>query len=175
MTSTTGLSLSKDFSNLNQDEYTQVKEELRLSRNILQNQNTGQRIPYLPTFSGDGGIALEHYISAIEAVKPTHSSHLLAQAIRKSVTGTAAKVINILDYTTPLSELISELKKNFQKVTGIATAWQKFYSASQTSKESLPSKQLGSETEAKFSRLQDVVPNVTKTEPNLFKYFGTTL
>ena len=137
MTSTTGLSLSKDFSNLNQDEYTQVKEELRLSRNILQNQNTGQRIPYLPTFSGDGGIALEHYISAIEAVKPTHSSHLLAQAIRKSVTGTAAKVINILDYTTPLSELISELKKNFQKVTGIATAWQKFYSASQTSKESL--------------------------------------
>ena len=67
----------------------------------------------------------------------THSSHLLAQAIRKSVTGTAAKVINILDYTTPLSELISELKKNFQKVTGIATAWQKFYSASQTSKESL--------------------------------------
>ena len=38
-----------------------------------------------------------------------------------------------------------------------------------------PSKQLGSETEAKFSRLQDVVPNVTKTEPNLFKYFGTTL
>ena len=58
------------------DEYTQVKEELRLSRNILQNQNTGQRIPYLPTFSGDGGIALEHYISAIEAVKPTQQTML---------------------------------------------------------------------------------------------------
>ena len=39
----------------------------------------------------------------------------------------------------------------------------------------IPSKQLGSETEAKFSRLQDVVPKVTKAEPNLFKYFGTTM
>ena len=42
---------------------------------------------------------------------------------------------------------------------------------------SLPSKQLGSETEAKFSRLQDVVPNFTAAEAisfsNVWHNFGT--
>ena len=34
-----------------------------------------------------------------------------------------------------------------------------------------PSKQLGSETEAKFSRLQDVVPNIRRTVPICFHFF----
>ena len=128
--------LTTDFANLSATEITQIKTELQSTRDGYQNQGAGQRIPYLPNYSGDSGIELQYYLSAIESVQLNHSPQQVAQAIRKTVTGTALKVISILDYSSSASDLVAELKKNFKKVTDTASAWQKFYSASQTSRES---------------------------------------
>ena len=129
------VSLPSDKSKLTSEDYARLGEEVLQSRR--EKQFSGQRLPYLPNFTGDGGTDLELYISAIESVKSTHSSQQIAQAIRRSVNGTAAKVINLLDYSATTTELVAELKKNFQRVTDTATTWQKFYAASQTSRESI--------------------------------------
>ena len=132
---TKSVSLPSDKSKLTSEDYARLGEEVLQSRR--EKQFSGQRLPYLPNFTGDGGTYLELYISAIESVKSTHSSQQIAQAIRRSVNGTAAKVINLLDYSATTTELVAELKKNFQRVTDTATTWQKFYAASQTSRESI--------------------------------------
>ena len=132
---TKSVSLPSDKSKLTSEDYARLGEEVLQSRR--EKQFSGQRLPYLPNFTGDGGTDLELYISAIESVKSTHSSQQIAQAIRRSVNGTAAKVINLLDYSATTTELVAELKKNFQRVTDTATTWQKFYAASQTSRESI--------------------------------------
>ena len=129
------VSLPSDKSKLTSEDYARLGEEVLQSRR--EKQFSGQRLPYLPNFTGDGGTDLELYISAIESIKSTHSSQQIAQAIRRSVNGTAAKVINLLDYSATTTELVAELKKNFQRVTDTATTWQKFYAASQTSRESI--------------------------------------
>ena len=129
------VSLPSDKSKLTSEDYARLGEEVLQSRR--EKQFSGQRLPYLPNFTGDGGTDLELYISAIESVKSTHSSQQIAQAIRRSVNGTAAKVINLLDYSATTTELVAELKKNFQRVTDTATTWQKCYAASQTSRESI--------------------------------------
>ena len=124
---------STDWTNLTADELTQLKEEVRISRELRQ-QST-QRLPYLPIFSGDGGVKFAHYLSAIESSRA--SDQAITNAIRKSVTGSAAKVIESLDYSTSKDELVDQLKVNFQSVTTRTTAWERFYSATQGRAESL--------------------------------------
>ena len=103
---TKSVSLPSDKSKLTSEDYARLGEEVLQSRR--EKQFSGQRLPYLPNFTGDGGTDLELYISAIESVKSTHSSQQIAQAIRRSVNGTAAKVINLLDYSATTTELVAE-------------------------------------------------------------------
>ena len=124
---------STDWTNLTAEELTQLKEEVRISRELR--QQTSQRLPYLPIFSGDGGVKFAHYLSAIESSRA--SDQAITNAIRKSVTGSAAKVIESLDYSTSKDELVDQLKVNFQSVTTRTTAWERFYSATQGRAESL--------------------------------------
>ena len=122
-----------DWTNLTAEELTQLKEEVRISRELR--QQTSQRLPYLPTFSGDGGVKFSHYLSAIESTRA--SDQVVATAIRKSVAGSASKVIDSLDYSTSKAELVKQLKINFASVTSDTTAWERFYSATQSRAESL--------------------------------------
>ena len=124
---------STDWTNLTGEELTQLKEEVRISRELR--QQTSQRLPYLPTFSGDGGVKFSHYLSAIESTRA--SDQVVATAIRKSVAGSASKVIDSLDYSTSKAELVKQLKINFASVTSDTTAWERFYSATQSRAESL--------------------------------------
>ena len=124
---------STDWTTLTADELTQLKEEVRISRELR--QQTSQRLPYLPTFSGDGGVKFSHYLSAIESTRA--SDQVVATAIRKSVAGSASKVIDSLDYSTSKAELVKQLKINFASVTSDTTAWERFYSATQGRAESL--------------------------------------
>ena len=124
---------SSDWTNLTGEELTQLKEEVCISRELR--QQTSQRLPYLPTFSGDGGVKFSHYLSAIESTRA--SDQVVATAIRKSVAGSASKVIDSLDYSTSKAELVKQLKINFASVTSDTTAWERFYSATQGRAESL--------------------------------------
>ena len=61
------------------------------------------------------------------------------------------------------------IPNSFPGITGESASGHSFRAASTI--QQLPSKQLGSETEAKFSRLQDVVPNIRRTVPICFHFF----
>ena len=98
---------------------------------------TVTRVPYLPSYSGDKGIDFKHYVSAIESISMSNNDAQVIQAIRKSVTGSAAQVIGILDYTTSKAEIVKQLQTNFGSITDTAASWQKFYAATQSTKESL--------------------------------------
>ena len=127
--------LTTDWNDLSAEEVIRLKEELRIMRE-LRTQPVEGRLPYLPHYSGDDGVKLEHYLSAIRSLRG-YTDETITQAIRKIVKGTAATVIGNLDYTTTKDELISVLKSYFEDVSERSSAWQKFYSASQHMSESL--------------------------------------
>ena len=133
----TPLDLNADWSDLNDTDMARLREEIRLSRDMRQLQVSNQRIPYLPVFSGDHGIDLDHYLSAVFNISYSNNDQQVIQAIRKSVTGSAEKVISILDYSTSKADILRQLKANFEKVSDTASSWQKFYSATQSSKETI--------------------------------------
>ena len=89
---------------------TQLKEEVRLSRDGATRYGTATRVPYLPSYSGDKGIDFKHYESAIESVSMSNNDAQVVQAIRKSVTGSAAQVIGSMDYTTSKAEIVKQLQ-----------------------------------------------------------------
>ena len=72
------------------EDVIRVEEEIRVTRE-LRGQPSEGRLPYIPHFSGDNGVKLDHYLSAIRSLCG-FSNSAEAQAIRKSVKGTAAKV-----------------------------------------------------------------------------------
>ena len=128
--------LEANWSELTDAELTQLKEELRISRELRQGHGS-QRLPYLPSFSGDSGITFSHYQSAIQSIESTNSDQAVVQAIRKSVSGTAAIVVSSQDFSVSKADLIRELKRNFAPVTDTSAAWEKFYSATQSHKETI--------------------------------------
>lgn len=129
--------LDSDWKALSEQELEQLKEEVRISRELRSKSNNSNRLPYLPAFNGETGISFHHYLSAIKSVEATNSDITIVQAIRKTATGAAAKVLDGLDYSTNKSEIIQELQHNFAPVSDKSAAWQNFYAASQKPKESL--------------------------------------
>ena len=73
--------------------------------------------------------------------------------------------IGLLDIKIPQKEIISTDDRRTDRQTDGQTDGQ----TSRTT--TIPSKQHGSETEAKFSQLQDVVTSVTATDPICFSRF----
>ena len=57
--------LTTDWNDLSAEEVIRLKEELRIMRE-LRNQSSEGRLPYLPHYSGDDGVKLEHYLSACD-------------------------------------------------------------------------------------------------------------
>ena len=127
--------LDGDWSALSPQEIIRLKEELRVTRE-LRGQPSEGRLPYIPHFSGDDGVKLDHYLSAIRSLRG-FSESAIAQAIRKSVKGTAARIIENVDYTTTKDELVDLLKTYFDDVAEKSSAWQIFYGATQAKTESL--------------------------------------
>ena len=113
--------LTTDWNDLSAEEVIRLKEELRIMRE-LRKQPQEVRLPYLPHYSGDDGVKLEHYLSAIRSLSG-YTDETITQAIRKTVKGTAATAIGNLDYTTTKDELISVLKSYFEDVSGRSSAW----------------------------------------------------
>ena len=131
------VNLTANWKELGAEQLAQLKEEVRLSRDGATRHGTVTRVPYLPSYSGDKGIDFKHYVSAIESISMSNNDAQVIQAIRKSVTGSAAQVIGILDYTTSKAEIVKQLQTNFGSITDTAASWQKFYAATQSTKESL--------------------------------------
>ena len=131
------VNLTANWKELGAEQLAQLKEEVRLSRDGATRHGTVTRVPYLPSYSGDKGIYFKHYVSAIESISMSNNDAQVIQAIRKSVTGSAAQVIGILDYTTSKAEIVKQLQTNFGSITDTAASWQKFYAATQSTKESL--------------------------------------
>ena len=116
--------LDGDWSALSPQEIIRLKEELRVIRE-LRGQPSEGRLPYIPHFSGDDGVKLDHYLSAIRSLRG-FSDAAIAQAIRKSVKGTAARIIENVDYTTTKDELVALLQTYFDDVADKSSAWQIF-------------------------------------------------
>ena len=131
------VNLTANWKELGAEQLAQLKEEVRLSRDGVTRHGTVTRVPYLPSYSGDKGIDFKHYVSAIESISMSNNDAQVIQAIRKSVTGSAAQVIGILDYTTSKAKIVKQLQTNFGSITDTAASWQKFYAATQSTKESL--------------------------------------
>ena len=127
--------LTTDWNDLSEEEVIRLKEELRIMRE-LRNRPSEGRLPYLPHYSGDDGVKLEHYLSAIRSLRG-YSDETNTHAIRKTVKGTAATVIGNVDYTATKDDLVDLLKSYFEDVSEKTSAWQKFYSATQHKSESL--------------------------------------
>ena len=130
--------LPEDLSTLTADQLLQVREELRLSRQVLQRQQVHQRLPFLPIFTGDTkGVDYSHFKSAIDSVQARYDETSLIQAIRKNTSGQAAKVLASLNYDTSRDDILNVLENSFGKVSDSATNWASFYEATQDSKESI--------------------------------------
>ena len=131
------IDITAKWKELGAEQLAQLKEEVRLSRDGATRHGTLTRVPYLPSYSGDKGIDFKHYESAIESISMSNNDAQVVQAIRKSVAGSAAQVIGSIDYTTSKAEIVKQLQTNFGSITDTATRWQKFYAATQSTKESL--------------------------------------
>ena len=125
----------QNWDDLSEEEKAQIKEELRISRELRSQQSN--RVPYLPSFSGDSGITFDHYLSAIKSVEVSNTDTSVILAIRKSVTGTAAKVVSALDFLTSKKDVLETLTNSFGILTDESNAWERFYAANQKSGETL--------------------------------------
>lgn len=130
--------LPENLATLSPNELLRLREEICISREVRKRQGQQYRIPYLPTFSGDStGVDFTHFQSAITSVQANYDDNTIIQAIRKSTSGQAAKVLASLDYSTSKFDIIKVLETNFGHITDSATSWANFYAATQQHKESL--------------------------------------
>ena len=67
------INVEENWKDLTPYQLTQLKEEIRISRDILAKPYKFSRIPHLPSFSGDGGIDFVHFLSAVENVSQINS------------------------------------------------------------------------------------------------------
>ena len=130
--------LPTDLGTLTADEQIRLREEVRLAREYRLQQQGQHRVPILPVFSGDSsGVDFSHFKSAIDSITTSNNDASVLQAIRKSTSGQAAKVLAALDYTTSKDDVIATLEASFGKICDTASCWAEFYAASQHHKESL--------------------------------------
>ena len=130
--------LPTDLGTLTADEQIRLREEVRLAREYRLQQLGQHRVPFLPVFSGDSsGVDFSHFKSAIDSITTSNNDASVLQAIRKSTSGQAAKVLAALDYTTSKDDVIATLEASFGKICDTASCWAEFYAASQHHKESL--------------------------------------
>ena len=107
--------LTTDWNDLSEEEVIRLKEELRIMRELRNRPSVG-RLPYLPHYSGNDGVKLEHYLSAIRSLRG-YPDESITHAIRKTVKGTAATVIGNVDYSATKDDLVDLLKSYFEDVS----------------------------------------------------------
>ena len=130
--------LPTDLGTLTADEQIRLREEVRLAREYRLQQQGQHRVPFLPVFSGDSsGVDFSHFKSAIDSITTSNNDASVLQAIRKSTSGQAAKVLAALDYTTSKDDVIATLEASFGKICDTASCWAELYASSQHHKESL--------------------------------------
>ena len=67
------IDITANWKELGAEQLTQLKEEVRLSRDGATRHVTVTRVPYQPSYSGDKGIDFKHYESAIESISMSNN------------------------------------------------------------------------------------------------------
>ena len=74
-------------------------------------------------------------VKSLQSLK--HDNNTILQAIRKSISGTAAKVIGCLPFSSTIDKIIEGLDVSFRELKNDAANWQMFYNARQQKTESI--------------------------------------
>ena len=134
---------NRNITDMSNDEQKLVLEELKISRALLeyQQQQPQQlpRIPHIPTFTGDAskGFDYQYWKGLIRSVEVNYTDASIIQAIRKSVSGQPAQIVGTLPIDCTLQTIINALDTAYDLILDAPTAWQRFYNAKQSSKESV--------------------------------------
>ena len=128
------------LSELSDVDQARVMEELRLSREFLKRQQEpASRIPHVPAFSGTTtkGFDYGYWKDLVSSIKGLYSEASIIQAIRKAVSGQPAQIIGNLSVDCTLTDIFTALDTAYDIIHDESAAWQQFYGANQTSKESM--------------------------------------
>ena len=135
---------SVDLSNTALKDLTDDQEkELKLEYKLYKSIHTGVRQktsnPYLPSFTGDDrGCKYIYWKETVKSLTDQqYDEATIVHAIRKSISGVAAKALGCLPFTSSTKEILEALDVNFGDIKNDAINWQVFYNAKQTRKESI--------------------------------------
>ena len=127
-----------DFNDLTKDEFQKMATEHALYQSMCTSTHT-RSTPFLPHFSGDGkGCDYRYWRESVKSLQSLkHDNNTILQAIRKSISGTAAKVIGCLPFSSTIDKIIEGLDVSFGELKNDAANWQMFYNARQQKTESI--------------------------------------
>ena len=130
---------SVDLSNTALKDLTVDQEkELKLEYKLYKSIHTGARQktsnPYLPSFTGDGrGCKYIYWKETVKSLTDQqYDEATIVHAIRKSISGVAAKASGCLPFSSSTKEILEALDVNFGDIKNDAINWQVFYNAKQT-------------------------------------------
>ncbi len=117
----------KAAADLTTEEIQQMKTEYDLYQSMSTNQS-GRGVPFLPSFSGDDkGAEYGYWKEAIQSLRSMkYDDKAILQSIRKSISGTAAKVIGCLPFSSSVDKVLAGLDVSFGDLKNDATNWQRF-------------------------------------------------
>ena len=129
---------NKDIKDMTAVEREQLKKEYDMYQTMF-TTHPPRTTPYLPHFSGDGkGCDYGYWRESVKSVQSLkHDNNAILQAIRKSVSGTAAKVIGCLPFSSTVDKIIEGFDVSFGELKNDAANWQMFYNARQQKMESI--------------------------------------
>jgi len=94
--------------------------------------------PRVPVFSGDkSDVSFLLWKNEVLFLKQTETEHMVLQAVRRSVKGTAAEVLLHLGGNASLEQVLTKFEVLFEDVLTAEQLLEAFYSAKQTPKESV--------------------------------------
>ena len=138
---------NRNITAMSNDEQKLVLEELKISRALLEYQQQQQqqhpqqlpRIPHIPTFTGDAsrGFDYQYWKGLIRSLEVNYTDASIIQAIRKSVSGQPAQIVGTLPVDCTLQTIINALDTAYDLILDAPTAWQRFYNAKQSPRESV--------------------------------------
>ena len=127
-----------DFKNLTEEQFQKMATEHALFQSMCSTTPTRSTL-FLPHFSGDGkGCDYGYWKESVKSLQSlNHDNNAILQAIRKSISGTAAKVIGCLPFSSTIDKIIEGLDVSFGELKNDTANWQMFYNARQMKTESI--------------------------------------